>query len=1823
MCRVFVACVFGLLASTTSLWAGYSGRLQFNHARPGGGATSGYNTEATKTVIGNLIWYRNVYQSNPSNTGTQPQAYEWDNWYWKFGPRRGGGSETDFLNPNNNVQIMSTIDSGNGSDNTPDPQHMWVDVQNSKSYVFNLTDNNNGSLEPSRGYDVATFSVIEVNHQSTLASFKNAGDESRSGNTVTLHLSNNTEQASSTEELWVQWTYNGFSTKNFVEITDLSSADRTLPIALSASAPILREGDTLQWLAVLTSDTDTSTVSATHGSVLGFDASAIYRNNGSGVNSYTVADDDTTAPSLSGFSIAGKTDAEILAGGWTISGSIQDTGSGVNDNGATVTGTDFSPNYDVQNGANTVVANNQVFTTKPSDGAAMGSPGTLSATAPAVAAASIDLGTYKITVSAEDNDEDPTTASNDGATVIDSQVATFAVTDDDTTAPALSGFTVDGDDQVTDAQVVSGGYTVSGSVQDTGSGVNDNGATVTGDNFSPNYDILNNANNQIVVNQLITTRPADGAAQGSPGTLSVSAAARGTGSGASTTVDLGTYKVQISITDNDEDRSSVNDRQAAVDSQVKTFTVVDDDTTGPSLTGVTGNSVSLNGAVYTNVNLGSGLAVSASVQDDESGVAAGTSSTYGLARDGSPVTTGSLSPSFANGGAQGSPGTLTVTLGAGFVQTVGSYVLTITNQNYDLDRGATDQETTVNSFSFTVEAANLPPGIGYGPASLSFATMVGVTPAAQTFGITNVGGQTLTYTNSISYGSGSGWLSVAPVSVGLASLDARQNTATVSVAAMAAGAYSATINIADAGASNSPQSISVSLSVTSIPAPTASVVADGPQMNRLDFSAAAGRHVLVVYRQGAALSGDPVQGTPYSLGASLGGGTVLHKGIGTYLEHVVAAGQSHYYRFYTTTNDHYSASVSANTTTPTFQGNVIVDQMSYTDLVVGAVGNFNGGSGWSGAWAFTNKGSGTWMARTNSSTAPFEQMPNYQTNYGNRLRMTDQGPANGEAWRSFPAITNGKIYAAYLLSYQFAGSSKYAGLSFYSNSVEKAYFGEVGFANKQLGLDSYGASQGSSYDLNDYNTDDGNVYLVVGAYDFSTRELKTKAFYRTTTVPLGEPSSWDATATVAAGRINMINGIRLLAGCSDGFNSVGLVHFDEVRLARTWADLVNTIAPVVTNYTVNGAAAANDGQVKSGGYSVTMNFYDPAGLLNSGSLPNYDVFNPSAVQITTDRTFAVTAFADSGRSLIGSNNSQNASSSSVVELGTYTLRWSEYNSNNVSTINSTTLSNGVTPLSFTVTDDDTAAPTFGTALENSAAMEFRIGTGADGTNYYASGSGTNVIVRVTDADLLAVDASNPMRFVFSLSDPSGINRSGGGPLADVMNFDVGVVGSAQNIFGSYSASRSTTDASANTATSVFYHSVAFSVSEVNSFISAVTNRITVSAPDMDDDRSDDDRTFLIDKQAGLFVVTDDDTTAPVASGFTAVNGTAYNEGDLAGGLLVTGLIQDAGSGVYGGTSNRYQLLRNGSQVDSGAFTTRPAANGNAMGAAEALAVTLSGANVDVVGSYTFIVLSRDYDVDRTGDSLVGSNSFAFTVSSVGCPGGTAPTLTQPGNKYITEGNLLSFTITISDSVGCAAPSLTASDLPSGASFNSSTSGSSRTGTFTWTPGVNQSGTYPVRFSGTDSEPLPLSTSLIIRVYVADAGEPTNSAGVPVSQTNWHVTITNIQVPSSGNITVVYSSVNGVAYDVYRSDNNYGGAMTWAKVVTEDVAAGSTDSAVLDSSVSQRYFQVVLAGGAPSSNGVWAVIRPTINAASVTLVSPGTAGDRKFNGELGTNLAKVL
>jgi hypothetical protein len=237
-----------------------------------------------------------------------------------------------------------------------------------------------------------------------------------------------------------------------------------------------------------------------------------------------------------------------------------------------------------------------------------------------------------------------------------------------------------------------------------------------------------------------------------------------------------------------------------------------------------------------------------------------------------------------------------------------------------------------------------------------------------------------------------------------------------------------------------------------------------------------------------------------------------------------------------------------------------------------------------------------------------------------------------------------------------------------------------------------------------------------------------------------------------------------------------------------------------------------------------------------------------------------------------------------------------------------------------------------------------------------------------------------------------------------------------------------------------------------------------------------------------------------------------------------------------------------------------------------------------------------------------------------CDAGRPPLFTTPGDKTATAGSAFTFTILASDPT-CTGPALSATGLPAGATFGYSAYGSNSIGTFSWTPGVSATGTYLVRFIATDSQPL--STSVNVRIYVRGSGEATNSAGVPVSQTNWSVVITNVLFGSSGNVTVQWDAVAGVTYDLYRSQNSFGSGMSWTKVLANDLAAGSVEEALVNGGATQQFFQVVPAGFSPSSNGVWGLIKPYIRGNAFTMMTPPLRSDRAFNGAFGASLAAAL
>lgn len=140
----------------------------------------------------------------------------------------------------------------------------------------------------------------------------------------------------------------------------------------------------------------------------------------------------------------------------------------------------------------------------------------------------------------------------------------------------------------------------------------------------------------------------------------------------------------------------------------------------------------------------------------------------------------------------------TFTLTASFANlAAGSYSGTAT-----ISGGGVTKQVPV---TLTLTAATSTPAIGLNTTSLGFAGTVGGTnPSAQTIGISNVGGGTLTW----NVGDNATWLSLSPLS----GTNAGMVTASVSLAGLLSGSYTATVTVTATGAT--AKTVSVTLTVT-------------------------------------------------------------------------------------------------------------------------------------------------------------------------------------------------------------------------------------------------------------------------------------------------------------------------------------------------------------------------------------------------------------------------------------------------------------------------------------------------------------------------------------------------------------------------------------------------------------------------------------------------------------------------------------------------------------------------------------------------------------------------------------------------------------------------------------------------------------------------------------------------------------------------------------------------------------------------------------------------------------------------------------------------
>ncbi|MFH0952720.1 MAG: choice-of-anchor D domain-containing protein, partial [Verrucomicrobiota bacterium] len=576
-------------------------------------------------------------------------------------------------------------------------------------------------------------------------------------------------------------------------------------------------------------------------------------------------------------------------------------------------------------------------------------------------------------------------------------------------------------------------------------------------------------------------------------------------------------------------------------------------------------------------------------------------------------------------------------------------------------------------------------------------------------------------------GSATGWVmydnayfGVTNVSSGFAPVAAGGTTTfTVTFDPTAAGSRTGTVYITNNVTGKSPYDFVIKGTGTTLPSypePTAiSATADGNEMVRLAWTKNASYDVIIVCRATNTPT-DPTQGSSYTNGDAVGsdGTRVVYKGAGSNLEHVVGNGQTHYYRFYSTSNNLYSTGTPVSVTMGSYLDNEIVDAFAYTNGLSMQTSGLNGGNGWSNAWSAWD---GFNIASNDIGSRPtFTNMPLFPNRAGNRIKLNDPGAGNNkEAYRCFPAVTNGTIYLAGRMSYQNTGNKRWCGFSVIgSGTTHMVFFGKIWedvAGSAKFGIMDYGSSQSGTNYFSSWNVFLTNTYLVVARYDFNTRLFSAHSFPGWQNVPGAEPATWFVSDTLATGYLTSVNGMGIKAGGSAGPPAVNIAecYFDELRVATNWAELCSIRVASITNYSVNTSNFVSDAQITSGVFAVGATFYDLVGV---GTNADFDLLNPSGIQILTneDTLLSCKTWYDSGRTMVATDSAH--AGYYPGDLGVYTTRWSAANSNGFWLYDQTTLSNG-TPMAFTVTDDDTTTPTIVSQSNLFTNASFEVGSGTD------------------------------------------------------------------------------------------------------------------------------------------------------------------------------------------------------------------------------------------------------------------------------------------------------------------------------------------------------------------------------------------------------------------------------------------------------------------------------------------------------------------------------
>lgn len=163
--------------------------------------------------------------------------------------------------------------------------------------------------------------------------------------------------------------------------------------------------------------------------------------------------------------------------------------------------------------------------------------------------------------------------------------------------------------------------------------------------------------------------------------------------------------------------------------------------------------------------------------------------------------------------------------------------------------------------------------------------------------------------------------------------------------------------------------------------------------------------------------------------------------------------------------------------------------------------------------------------------------------------------------------------------------------------------------------------------------------------------------------------------------------------------------------------------------------------------------------------------------------------------------------------------------------------------------------------------------------------------------------------------------------------------------------------------------------------------------------------------------------------------------------------------------------------DSGQTVTLSASNMPTGAAFDAATGTFTWTpTFDQAANYQVLFAATD---DGVPDPAADSEEVTITVGGVN----RLPVLDPIGSQTVDEGILLTIVVTGSDPDVGDTLTYSASNLPMGADFDPITR------TFTWTPGFDQTGNYPVLFAVTDNGSPPASDSEEVTITVGNVNRP--------------------------------------------------------------------------------------------------------------------------------------